>query len=201
MWSTQDPVTGLGALRSASGWNEVSRLFGWLGSGFSACTSYRFKLVAAGVGGDLAYTVGYEHTSVCWDGVPMEPYILRVTHAYRREDGEWRIVHRHADAPRSIRLPQLTHRRSKRQGGPKVLPQLPVPSSWEASGPPPSPGSESVPNHLRSGIAALRSSFMSGTGPPAARAPERGLVAWEGAADRDHAGNCYRWRQPAKLGS
>ena len=76
MWSTQDPVTVLGAVQSASGWDEVSRLFRWLGSGFSACTSYRFELVAAGVGGDLAYTVGYEHTSVSWDGVPMEPYIL-----------------------------------------------------------------------------------------------------------------------------
>ncbi|HEV8163033.1 MAG TPA: nuclear transport factor 2 family protein [Actinomycetota bacterium] len=54
-------------------------------------------MVAAGVSGDLAYTVGYEHTSASWDGVPMEPYTLRVTHAYRREDGDWKIVHRHAD--------------------------------------------------------------------------------------------------------
>jgi ketosteroid isomerase-like protein len=99
MWSTQDPVTVLGAVRSANGWDEVSRLFHWLGSGFSDCTSYRFELVAAGVSGDLAYTVGYEHTSVSWDGTPLDPYTLRVTHAYRREDGEWKIVHRHADAP------------------------------------------------------------------------------------------------------
>ena len=99
MWSTRDPVTVLGAVRSASGWDEVSRLFRWLGSGFSDCTSYRFELVAAGVSGDLAYTVGYEHTSVSWDGTPLDPYSLRVTHVYRREDGEWKIVHRHADAP------------------------------------------------------------------------------------------------------
>ena len=98
MWSTRDPVTVLGAVRSATGWEEVSQLFRSLGSHFSDCTAYRFELVAAGVGGDLAYTVGHEHTSVSWDGVPLEPYTLRVTHAYRREDGEWRIVHRHADA-------------------------------------------------------------------------------------------------------
>jgi ketosteroid isomerase-like protein len=97
MWSTQDPVTVLGAMQSASGWDEVSQLFRRLGSHFSDCTSYRFELVAAGVSGDLAYTVGYEHTSVSWDGVPIEPYTLRVTHAYRREQGEWKIVHRHAD--------------------------------------------------------------------------------------------------------
>ena len=98
MWSTQDPVTVLGAVQSASGWDQVSRLFRWLASGFSDCTSYRFELVAAGVSGDQAYTVGYEHTTVSWDGTPLEPYTLRVTHVYRREDGEWKIVHRHADA-------------------------------------------------------------------------------------------------------
>jgi len=26
-------------------------------------------------------------------------YTLRVTHVYRREDGQWRIVHRHGDTP------------------------------------------------------------------------------------------------------
>jgi ketosteroid isomerase-like protein len=98
MWSTKDPVTVLGAVRTASGREEVSQLFRWLGAHFSDCTSYRYELVAAGVSGDLAYTVGYEHTSTSWDGVPMEPYVLRVTHAYRREDGEWKIAHRHADS-------------------------------------------------------------------------------------------------------
>jgi len=97
MWSTRDPVTLLGAIKTNSGWDEVSRVFRWLGSGFSDCTSYRFELLAAGVSGDLAYTVGFEHTSVSWDGVPLEPYTLRVTHVYRRENGEWRIVHRHGD--------------------------------------------------------------------------------------------------------
>jgi hypothetical protein len=47
---------------------------------------------------DLAYTIGFEHTSVSVDGVPVEPYTPRVTHIYRREHGEWRIVHRHGAA-------------------------------------------------------------------------------------------------------
>jgi len=97
MWSTQDPVTVFGAVKSNSGWDEVSQVFRWVASRFSDCTAYRFELVAAGVSGDLAYTVGYEHTSVSMDGVPVEPYTLRVTHVYRRENGEWKIVHRHAD--------------------------------------------------------------------------------------------------------
>jgi len=97
MWSTQDPVTVFGALKSVSGWDEVSQGFRWIASRFSDCTAFRFELVAAGVSGDLAYTVGYEHISVSMDGVPVEPFTLRVTHVYRREDGEWKIVHRHAD--------------------------------------------------------------------------------------------------------
>ena len=59
MWSTQEPVTVFGALKSASGWDEVSRDFRWIASRFSDCTAYRFELVAAGVSSDLAYTVGY----------------------------------------------------------------------------------------------------------------------------------------------
>jgi ketosteroid isomerase-like protein len=97
MWSTRDPVTLFGAATSKSGWDEVSQVFLWLASRFSDCTAYRFELIAAGVSGDLAYTVGYEHTSVSIDGVPVEPYTLRVTHLYRRENGEWKIVHRHGD--------------------------------------------------------------------------------------------------------
>jgi ketosteroid isomerase-like protein len=99
MWSTQDPVTLFGAAISKSGAEEVRRFFVLLASQFSDCTAYRFELVAAGVSGDLAYTVGYEHTSVSIEGVPVEPYTLRVTHLYRREAGEWKIVHRHGDSP------------------------------------------------------------------------------------------------------
>jgi ketosteroid isomerase-like protein len=70
--------------------------------------------LAAGVSGDLASTVGYEYTSVSWDGTPLDPYTLRVTHAYRREDGEWKIAHRHADSLRND--PPLPGRRLDHRG-------------------------------------------------------------------------------------
>ena len=47
--------------------------------------------------GDLAYMVGFEHIANSVVGVPVEPYTLRVTHVFRREKGEWKIAHRHAD--------------------------------------------------------------------------------------------------------
>lgn len=59
----------------------------------------RLDIVAAGVSGDLAYTGGFEHTSVSVDGVPVEPYTLRVAQVYRHEGGAWKVVHRHGDAP------------------------------------------------------------------------------------------------------
>jgi ketosteroid isomerase-like protein len=100
MWSKQDPVTLFGAWGPCkSGWDEVSRIFRWVASRFSDFRSYDLELVAAGVSGDLAYTVGYERSTGSVDGGPAEPNTLRVTHVYRRENGEWKIVHRHGDHP------------------------------------------------------------------------------------------------------
>jgi ketosteroid isomerase-like protein len=97
IWSTQDPVTLFGAAKSGSGWEELSGIFRSIASCWSHCTDQRIDIIAAGVSGDLAYTVGFEHTAVSVDGVPAEPYTLRVTQVYRREQGEWKVVHRHAD--------------------------------------------------------------------------------------------------------
>ena len=97
MWSARDPVTLFGAAMSGSGWEQVSGIFHTIASRWSDCTDQRVEMLAAGVSGDLAYTVELEHTSVSVDGVPVEPYTLRVTQVYRREDGEWKVVHRHGD--------------------------------------------------------------------------------------------------------
>ena len=48
--------------------------------------------------GDLAYDVFPEHVRArLGDAAEAVPVSLRVTRIFRREDGEWRIVHRHAD--------------------------------------------------------------------------------------------------------
>ena len=51
------------------------------------------------VSGDMAYTLGFERFNGSIAGRPVEPVTVRVTHIYRREDGEWKIVHRHGDNP------------------------------------------------------------------------------------------------------
>ena len=96
LWSRNDPVSVLGAWRNAYGQEELDELFASLAKSFSNCTSYDFELQAYDVIGDMAYTAGLEHTSAAVDGQP-RTYTLRATQVYRREDGEWRVAHRHGD--------------------------------------------------------------------------------------------------------
>jgi ketosteroid isomerase-like protein len=96
IWSTREPVSVLGAWRSAVGQEALRALFHNLADTFSNCTSHVYEIVAADVVGDMAFTVGYERTQASINGEPRQ-YVLRVTQVYRREDGDWKVVHRHAD--------------------------------------------------------------------------------------------------------
>jgi ketosteroid isomerase-like protein len=86
----------LGAWRTADGQEEVAELFNALAKSFSNCTSYAFELQASDVIRDMAYAAGLEHTSASVEGQP-RTYTLRATQVYRREDGEWKVAHRHGD--------------------------------------------------------------------------------------------------------
>jgi len=97
LWSTREPVSVLGAWRNAIGQSEIDQLFAYLGESFSNCTAFRYEFLSSAVVGEMAYTVCLEHTSVSIDGNPSS-YTLRVTQVYRREDGNWRVAHRHGDA-------------------------------------------------------------------------------------------------------
>jgi ketosteroid isomerase-like protein len=96
LWSRNEPLSILGAWRNANGQQEVEEVFTALEKSFSDCTSYTFELSAFDVVGDMAYTVGFEHSSASVDGQPRS-YVLRATQVYRREGGEWKVAHRHAD--------------------------------------------------------------------------------------------------------
>ena len=96
-WSHNDPVTLFGAAISASGWAQLGATFDLLASRFSNCSSWEYEVIAAGASGDLAYVVGIEHTTASVGGAAPGPYELRVTTIFRRESGDWKVVHRHAD--------------------------------------------------------------------------------------------------------
>ncbi|MEO8281961.1 MAG: nuclear transport factor 2 family protein [Pseudarthrobacter sp.] len=96
LWSRNEPVSVLGAWRNAYGQRELDELFTSLARSFSACTSYAFELQAYDVAGDMAYTAGLEHISASVDGEP-RTFTLRATQVYRREDGQWKVAHRHGD--------------------------------------------------------------------------------------------------------
>jgi ketosteroid isomerase-like protein len=96
-WSQRDPVSLFGAWGPCkTGWSELSETFRWVGSRFGG-GDMSSDLEVAYAGEDLAYTVGYERGEVAVDGGEKRPMTLRVTQIYRREDGKWKLVHRHAD--------------------------------------------------------------------------------------------------------
>ena len=99
LWARSDDVTLFGAWGPVErGHDAVTRTFEWVGSRFSDGALDPTHDVVH-VAGDLACTVGSEHGVVRVDGGEPRPMTLRVTHVLKRVDGEWRLVHRHADFP------------------------------------------------------------------------------------------------------
>ncbi len=96
MWSHADDVAILGAIGSYSqGWEDVStHLFAASRSlDWSDLSVERLLTIARG---DLAVTVVLEHMTREVDAEP-DARTLRTTQAYRRENGEWRLIVRHAN--------------------------------------------------------------------------------------------------------
>lgn len=56
----------------------------------------RLEKLQSAEGGDIAYWCGIQRAIVDIDGKAVAMN-LRVTELFRREDGEWKLVHRHAD--------------------------------------------------------------------------------------------------------
>jgi ketosteroid isomerase-like protein len=57
-----------------------------------------FELAQSYVSGDLAVLAGVERQHGSVGGLPDQDWSLRVTLVFRREESEWRLAHRHADA-------------------------------------------------------------------------------------------------------
>jgi ketosteroid isomerase-like protein len=111
LWTRNDPVSLLGAWGPNNvGWDAVSRTFRWVAArlGTGTFRDYRYDIEIAEALGDMAYTVGFERFNSIGDDGAVEPITVRVTHVYRREDGEWKIVHRHGDYAPADQSPRVT---------------------------------------------------------------------------------------------
>jgi ketosteroid isomerase-like protein len=98
LWSSEDPVTlftARGLLES--GTEPATAAFRFVASTFSDVEIFHWETLASGVARDFAYTAAVERYTNSRNGGPPEQTELRATHVYRREDGQWRAVHRHAD--------------------------------------------------------------------------------------------------------
>jgi ketosteroid isomerase-like protein len=109
MWSHDQGVTLFGGAMGGSGWAAIEPIFQRLGASFSDCRSFDHEVIAARASGHLAYTVAFEHTTASIHHGPPSAYVLRVTTVFHREDGEWKIVHRHADPSASPTAGEVLH--------------------------------------------------------------------------------------------
>ena|SRR5215211_4344196 len=80
------------------GFNEVARTMERAAKHYRDGRAIGFDVVAQEVTQDLAFVVEVERLSSKVGGsVEESPVSLRVTSIFRKEDGEWKLLHRHAD--------------------------------------------------------------------------------------------------------
>jgi ketosteroid isomerase-like protein len=89
------------------GWSQVEKVLEHAAAQLREGEPIRFERISEYATADLAYTVWIERSRMKVGGADeLAPTALRVTTIFRREDGEWRIVHRHADPITSRRPPE-----------------------------------------------------------------------------------------------
>jgi ketosteroid isomerase-like protein len=82
---------------AVKGWAQVEPALDYAASRFSEGRVRPADRIATYVSGDLAAIHEVEHWSAKVGGGDPAPFDLRVTSIYRLEEGEWKLVLRHAD--------------------------------------------------------------------------------------------------------
>jgi ketosteroid isomerase-like protein len=98
MWSHHEPVAIFAAVGpSRTGWPQLEPMFRSVAARLSGGGEVTYEVLAFDVDGDMAWTAGFLRFVTSMLGGPPSPYTLRITHIYRREEGEWKIVHEHSN--------------------------------------------------------------------------------------------------------
>ncbi len=98
--SHRDDVTILGVFGGYDrGWKQVAERADWAAAQFKESgAKVRVEYLEQGVSGDLAYTVSIQRSEArVGDQKGPAPLALRVTHIFRKENGAWKVLHRHSD--------------------------------------------------------------------------------------------------------
>jgi ketosteroid isomerase-like protein len=99
LWSRREDVTLANPFGPpVRGWDEVAKASDRAASQARDGEFLGFEIVAKHVTSELAYVVEIERARAkMGESEDMTPLDLRVTMVFRPEDGEWKVVHRHAD--------------------------------------------------------------------------------------------------------
>ena len=108
MFSHRDDVTLANPFGPvARGWKDVARTIDTAAAGFRDGSTVRFERISGYFTPDLAYLVEMEHLKAkLGNSQEISAFSLRVTSVIRREDGVWKVIHRHADPITSPRPPE-----------------------------------------------------------------------------------------------
>ena len=100
--SHREDATILGGFggHGEKGWTAVGARYDWASSQYkSGDATMKVEYLNIGVSGDLAFTVAIERQAGARVGDQQNPArrALRATQIFRKEDGAWKLLHRHAD--------------------------------------------------------------------------------------------------------
>jgi ketosteroid isomerase-like protein len=94
---TSDATSFYGWGGYEKGWEEVARRWDWAGQQFQGGT-VAYENITTVATAELAYTTDIETFKVRMAGMDQPTqWSNRVTHVFRLIDGEWRLLHRHAN--------------------------------------------------------------------------------------------------------
>ncbi len=99
LWSRREDVSLANPYGPpAHGWEQVAEVMEHAASISRDGEFVGFEIVAKHVTPELAYVVELERAQAKLGArEDITPFALRVTMIFRPEDGEWKVVHRHAD--------------------------------------------------------------------------------------------------------